>query len=136
MVNIQSGVEIMRQAMKRAAKVATSTTIGVESSGRKAPKITGNLGSESSPETKSKAKRQPKKLKVVDSRLTEGSLLRVEDPLVSLGALCQGKILRRPSQHIKSPYVADVKLDPEFGGAEVMQTLSLESPLSIPLSLS
>ena len=135
-VDTQSGVEIMRQAMKRAAKVATSTTIGVESSGRKAPKITGNLGSESSPETKSKEKRQPKKLKVVDSRLTEGSLLGVEDPLVSLGALCQGKILRRPSQHIKSPYVADVKLDPEFGGAEVMQTLSLESPLSIPLSLS
>ena len=69
MVDTQSGVEIMRQSMKRAAKVA-STTIGVESSGRKVPTITRNLGSESSPETKSKEKRQPKKLKVVDSRLT------------------------------------------------------------------
>ena len=31
--------------------------------------------------------------------------------LLSLGELVQGTVLRRPSQHIKSPYVADVKLD-------------------------
>ena len=125
----------MRQAMKRVAKLgATTTTIAVESSGTKRPKITRILGTTSPPETKKE--RQPKKSKVVDSGPAKGPLLGAGDPLVSLGALCQGKILRRPSQHIKSPYVADVKLDPEFGGAEVMQTLSLESPLSIPLSLS
>merc|ERR1719397_1727102 len=107
--------------MKRAAQLGASTaTLSVESCETKAAKTTGNLESKSSTETKTKGKRQPKKSKVVDSGRTKCSLLGAEDPLVSLGALCQGRILRRPSQHIKSPCVADVKLDPEFGGAEVI----------------
>ena len=55
--------------------------------------------------------------------ITKDSSLGVGDPLVSLGPLCQGRILRRPSQHIKSPYVADVELDPQFGAGEVTQML-------------
>ena len=113
----------MRQAMKRVAKLgATTATIGVELSATKRPKITRNLGTASSPVTKKE--RQPKKSKVVKKGPNDGPLLGAGDPLVSLGALCQGKILRRPSQYNKSPYVADVKLDPEFGGAEVFQILS------------
>ena len=100
----------------------------VDSCRTKVAKTSENPGSKPSPKTKTKVKRQPKKLKVVDSGKSKGSLLGAEDPLVSLGALCQGRILRRPSQHIKSPYVADVKLDPEFGGAEVIQTLLPSTP--------
>ena len=100
----------------------------VDSCKTKAAKTTGNLESKSSPKTKTKGKRQPKKLKEVDSDKTKGSLLGAGDPLVSLGVLCQGRILRRPSQQIKSPYVADVKLDPEFGGAEVIQILPPSTP--------
>ena len=123
----------MRQTMTR--KVCTATKkLSVESSRTKTSKITGKWGSACSPERKDK--RKSKKLKVVDSRQTKSSLLGSEDPLVSLGTLCQGRILRRPSQHIKSPYVADVRLDPEFGGAEVIQTLSLVSHFSTILSLS
>ena len=102
----------------KAARQPKKLTV-VDSSKTKAAKTTENLGSKPSQETKTKAKRQPKKLKEVDSGTTK--LLGPTDPLVSLGALCQGRIVRRPSQHIKSPYVADVKLDPEFGGAEVSQ---------------
>jgi len=36
-------------------------------------------------------------------------------PLLSLGRLYSGTLLRRPSQHNKSPYVADVALDSEQG---------------------
>jgi len=39
-------------------------------------------------------------------------------PLLSLGKLYQGTVLRRPSKHNKSPYVADVKLDD--GGDEII----------------
>jgi len=100
-------------------KVGTATKkLCVESSRTKTSKITGNRRSASSPETKDK--RPSKKLRVVDSGQTKSSLLGSEDPLVSLGTLWQGRILQRPSKHIKSPYVADVKLDPEFGGAEVI----------------
>merc|ERR1711994_667583 len=42
----------------------------------------------------------------------------VHKPLLSLGKLYQGTVLRRPSKHNKSPYVADVKLDD--GGNEVI----------------
>ena len=121
--------------MKRAVKVGNTITLGEESCGIKPTKISKSLGANQSPKTNTK-KRKRSQLKVFSSEMrekTKDSSIGVGDPLVSLGPLCQGRILRRPSQHIKSPYVADVKLDPEFGGAEVMQTLS---PLSIPLSLS
>ena len=122
--------------MKRASKlIPATTTISVESCGAKASKI-ARRGSKPPPASKTKEQRQHKKLKAVDSGITKSSLLGAEDPLVSLGALCQGRILRRPSQHIKSPYVADVKLDPEFGGAEVSLSISLISPFSIQLLLS
>ena len=111
------------QETKTKAKRQPKKLTVVDSCKTKAAKTTGNLESKSSPETKTKVKRQPKKLKVVDSGKSKGSLLGAEDPLVSLGALCQGRILRRPSQQIKSPYVADVKLDPEFGGAEVIHVM-------------
>ena len=109
------------QESKTKAKSQPKKLTVVDSCKTKVAKTTENPGSKTSPETQTKAKRQPRKLKVVDSGKAKGSLLGAEDPLVSLGALCQGRILRRPSQQIKSPYVADVKLDPEYGGAEVIQ---------------
>ena len=39
-------------------------------------------------------------------------------PLLSIGKLHQGVVIRRPSEHNKSPYVADVTLDK--GGAEII----------------
>jgi len=39
-------------------------------------------------------------------------------PLLSIGKLHQGVVIRRPSAHNKSPYVADVTLD--IGGAEII----------------
>ena len=111
--------------MKRAAKVGNTITVGEESCGTKRTKISKDLGANQSPKTNTK-KRKRSQLKVFSSEMreiTKDSLFRVGDPLVSLGPLCQGRILRRPSQHIKSPYVADVELDPQFGGGEVIQML-------------
>ena len=109
--------------MKRAAKVGNTITVGEESCGTKRTKISKDLGANQSSKTNTK-ERKRSQLKVVSSEIrdiTKDSSLG--DPLVSLGPLCQGRILRRPSQHIKSPYVADVQLDPQFGGGEVIQML-------------
>ena len=115
----------MRQSVNRAAKLVNANA--AESPVAKRSKVGKELVTEKAAGSKSKAKRQPKKAKVVDSGTKEKAvttLLGAKDPLVSLGKLFQGRILRRPSEHIKSPYVADVKLDPEFGGAEVTEISS------------
>ena len=109
--------------MKRAAKVGNAISVGEESCGTKPTKISKDLGANQPPKTNAK-KRKRSQLKVFSSEMrekTKDSSLGVGDPLVSLGPLCQGRILRRPSQHIKSPYVADVELDPQLGGGEVTQ---------------
>jgi len=111
----------MRQSINRAAKLVSANA--ADSPVAKRSKVGEELVTEKATASKPKAKRQPKKAKVVDSGTKEKAvttLLGAKDPLVSLGKLFQGRILRRPSEHIKSPYVADVKLDPEFGGAEVI----------------
>ena len=113
--------------MKRAAKVGNTITLGEESCGTKRTKISKDLGANQSSKTNTNKERKRSQLKVFSSEMreiTKDSSLGVGDPLVSLGPLCQGRILRRPSQHIKSPYVADVELDPQFGGGEVIQMLS------------
>ena len=115
----------MRQSINRAAKLVSANA--AESPVAKRSKVGEELVTEKAAASKPKAKRQPKKAKVVDSGTNEKAvttLLGAKDPLVSLGKLFQGRILRRPSEHIKSPYVADVKLDPEFGGAEVTKISS------------
>lgn len=56
--------------------------------------------------------------KSTNSKVTMTPATKEFEPLLSLGQLYQGTVLRRPSEHNKSPYVADVKLD--HGGAEVI----------------
>ena len=82
----------MRKAMKRAARLVVDVKpIRKQKKSSKKSKAEIKMGSKISSETK---------------------------PLLSLGKLYQGTVLRRPSKHNKSPYVADVKLD--NGGAEII----------------
>ena len=53
----------------------------------------------------------PKKLRKRQTKRKGTETLNATKPLISLGKLYQGTILRRPSLKNKSPYVADVRLD-------------------------
>ena len=80
----------MPNAMKRAAKL-TAASANVKSISKKPKKL-------------SKTSRDEVK---TDSEKTNGGteISSVTKPLLSLGKLYQGTVLRRPSKHNKSPYV-------------------------------
>ena len=100
----------MKRAASRAAKLvaaATSETNGLTA--KRAKKL-----STAPKDGKSSTKVKASKIKSAKVKNTSEESSK---PLVSLGKLFQGRVLRRPSQHNRSPYVADVKLDD--GGEEV-----------------
>ena len=98
----------MKRAASRAAKLVAATTSETNGSTAKRAKRLATKDGKSS--TKVKASK-------VKSAKVKNASEESPKPLVSLGKLFQGRVLRRPSQHNRSPYVADVKLDD--GGEEV-----------------
>jgi len=94
----------MKRAASRAAKlVAAAASETNDSTAKRAKKL-----STASKDGKSSTKVKASKVK---SAKVKNASEESSKPLVSLGKLFQGRVLRRPSQHNRSPYVADVKLD-------------------------
>ena len=87
-------------------RVTRATSLAAAKPECKKPKRT----SSKAPKAKKKEKEQNKKDEETKA------LANAAGPLLSLGKLVQGTLVRRPSEHNKSPYVADVSL----GGREVM----------------
>ena len=102
----------MKRAASRAAKLVAAAASETNGSTAKRAKKLSATSKDGKSSTKAKVKASKVKSAKVKNTSVESS-----KPLVSLGKLFQGRVLRRPSQHNRSPYVADVKLDD--GGEEV-----------------
>ena len=61
-----------------------------------------------------KPKKNSSKLSESKNGIVNSDVSSNSKPLLSLAQLYQGVVVRRPSQHNKSPYVADVTLDEGF----------------------
>jgi len=65
-----------------------------------------------------KPKKNSSKLSESKNEILNSNVSSISKPLLSLAQLYQGVVVRRPSLHNKSPYVADVTLDE--GSTEVI----------------
>jgi len=101
----------MKRAASRAAKLVAAAPSETNGSTAKRTKKLSTTSKDGKSSTKVKASK-------VKSAKVKNASEESSKPLVSLGKLFQGRVLRRPSQHNRSPYVADVKLDD--GGEEVI----------------
>ena len=61
-----------------------------------------------------KPKKNSSKLSENKNEIVNSDVSSISKPLLSLAQLYQGVVVRRPSLHNKSPYVADVTLDEGF----------------------
>ena len=61
-----------------------------------------------------KPKKNSSKLSESKNGIVNSDVSSISKPLLSLAQLYQGVVVRRPSLHNKSPYVADVTLDEGF----------------------